>query len=115
MVVVASSSSSVSGEGPRICVVLVTVPDEETGRALALDAVEAGLAERLAGEAAQGWRCASAGRLLECSLSAPAGLEHAVLVVRDVTETVHAEERLRDSESARVELQSRWLAQISGP
>ena len=40
----ASSSSSVSEEGPRICVVLVTVPDEETGRALALDVVEAGLA-----------------------------------------------------------------------
>ena len=61
-------------------------------------AVEVGLAEHLAGEAAHGWRCASAGRLLECSLSAPAGLEHAVLVVRDVTETVHAEERLRDAE-----------------
>ena len=40
----ASSSSSVSGEEARVCVVLVTVPDEETGRVLALEVVEAGLA-----------------------------------------------------------------------
>jgi periplasmic divalent cation tolerance protein len=44
MTVVASSNSSMWGEGPRVCVVLVTVPDEETGRDLALDVVEAGLA-----------------------------------------------------------------------
>jgi periplasmic divalent cation tolerance protein len=44
MTVAASSSSSPSSQAPRICVVLVTVPDEEAGRALALEVVEAGLA-----------------------------------------------------------------------
>jgi len=63
--------------------------------------VEEGLEPRLRGEAARQWRLSSAGRLLECSLSSPEGLEHAILVVRDVTEEVHAEERLRDVEKMR--------------
>jgi len=63
--------------------------------------VEEDLPPRLRGEAPRQWRRSSAGRLLECSLSTPEGLEHAILVVRDVTEEVHAEERLRDVEKMR--------------
>ncbi len=45
-----------------------------------------------------GWRTTSLDRLLECNLSRPAGLRHAILLVRDVTETVSAEARLREAE-----------------
>jgi PAS domain S-box-containing protein len=56
------------------------------------------LAHRLRGEAPRQWRIDDGGRLLDCSLTTPRGLEHAILVVRDVTEAVDAEERLRDAE-----------------
>ena len=58
----------------------------------------------LAGELLQrgskeaGWRTTSLDRLLECNLSRPQGLRHAILVVRDVTEAVSAEARLREAE-----------------
>jgi len=45
-----------------------------------------------------GWRSTSLDRLLECNLSHPRGLRHAILVVRDVTEAVSAEARLREVE-----------------
>jgi PAS domain S-box-containing protein len=45
-----------------------------------------------------GWRTTSLDRLLECNLSRPGGLRHAILVVRDVTEAVSAEARLREAE-----------------
>jgi PAS domain S-box-containing protein len=56
------------------------------------------LAHRLHGDAPRVWRRDHGGRLLDCSLTAPTGLEHAILVVRDVTEAVDAEARLRDAE-----------------
>jgi signal transduction histidine kinase/HAMP domain-containing protein len=56
------------------------------------------IAHRLRGEAPRQWRIDDGGRLLDCSLTTPGGLEHAILVVRDVTEAVDAEERLRDAE-----------------
>ena len=56
------------------------------------------LGRRLQGPAPRIWRTENVGRLLECSLSMPEGLEHAILVVRDITEAVDAEERLRDAE-----------------
>jgi PAS domain S-box-containing protein len=62
------------------------------------EAVAGDLAHRLRGQAPRQWRVNHGGRLLDCSLTAPGGLENAILVVRDVTETVDAEERLRDAE-----------------
>jgi len=56
------------------------------------------VSDRLAGGAPCQWRTHSLGRLLECSLTKPQGLQLAVLVVRDVTEAADAEERLRDAE-----------------
>jgi signal transduction histidine kinase len=56
------------------------------------------IAGRLRGEDTRQWRIDDGGRLLDCSLTTPRGLEHAILVVRDVTEAVDAEERLRDAE-----------------
>lgn len=56
------------------------------------------LPERLRGAVPQRWRVDNVGRLLECSLSFPEGLGHSILVVRDVTEAVDAEERLRAAE-----------------
>jgi len=56
------------------------------------------VSDRLGGGAPRQWRTHSLGRLLECSLTTPGGLQHAVLVVRDVTEAADAEERLRDAE-----------------
>jgi PAS domain S-box-containing protein len=54
--------------------------------------------EVLARAAAEGsWRTRSLDRLLECNLSRPGGLEHAILVVRDITEAVSAEARLREA------------------
>ena len=44
------------------------------------------------------WRFDHVGRLLDCTLSRPEGLGHAILVVRDVTENVDAEQRLRAAE-----------------
>jgi PAS domain S-box-containing protein len=61
-------------------------------------AVVGDLAHRLRGSAPRQWRTNHGGRLLDCSLTAPDGLENAILVVRDVTETVDAEDRLRDAE-----------------
>ncbi len=61
-------------------------------------AVAGDLAHRLRSEGVRQWRTDHGGRLLECSLSASKGLEHAILVVRDVTEAVDAEIRLRDAE-----------------
>jgi PAS domain S-box-containing protein len=65
------------------------------------DAVATGLGERLRAGDRRPWRVENVGRLLDCALSEPEGLEHAVLVVRDVTESVDAEERLRDAEKMR--------------
>jgi signal transduction histidine kinase len=59
------------------------------------------LAGRLRGDVPRVWRTDSGGRLLDCSLTAPAGFEHAILVVRDVTEAADAEARLRDAEKMR--------------
>jgi signal transduction histidine kinase/HAMP domain-containing protein len=61
-------------------------------------AVAGDLAHRLRGDAPRRWRTDNGGRLLDCSLTASEGLEHAILVVRDVTESVDAEARLRDAE-----------------
>jgi PAS domain S-box-containing protein len=58
-------------------------------------AVAAMLALAVRGAAPARWRAENVGRLLECSLSFPEGLGHAILVVRDVTESVDAEARLR--------------------
>jgi signal transduction histidine kinase len=63
--------------------------------------VASGLAERLQDETRRIWRVEHVGRLLDCSLAVAEGREHAVLVVRDVTEAVDAEERLRDAEKMR--------------
>jgi PAS domain-containing protein len=49
------------------------------------------LAGRIRGDAPRMWRTENGGRLLDCSLTAPAGFEHAILVVRDVTEAADAE------------------------
>jgi signal transduction histidine kinase len=83
----------------------VALVDGEGAIVLANDALEPharaivdGLAGRLRGDAHRVWRTDSGGRLLDCSLTAPAGFEHAILVVRDVTETADAETRLRDAE-----------------
>ncbi|MCG6949535.1 MAG: PAS domain-containing protein [Acidobacteria bacterium] len=62
------------------------------------EAVSADLASRLRGEGPAQWRTSNGGRLLDCSLTSPAGLEHSILVVRDVTEAVDSESRLRDAE-----------------
>jgi PAS domain S-box-containing protein len=62
------------------------------------EAVVGDLAHRLRGDTRRQWRVDRSGRLLDCSLTASEGLEHAILVVRDVTEAVDAEERLRDAE-----------------
>ena len=61
-------------------------------------AVSGGLAERTRGGAPSRWRTGNVGRVLECSLSFPDGLEHAILVVRDVTEAVDAEDYERAAE-----------------
>jgi signal transduction histidine kinase len=61
-------------------------------------AVIGDLDHRLRGDAPRIWRTHHGGRLLDCSLTASKGLEHAILVVRDVTEAVDAEARLRDAE-----------------
>ncbi len=83
----------------------VALVDDEGGLVLAnhalqpnAEAVVGDLARRLQGRAPRQWRTNSGGRLLDCSLTAPGGLENAILVVRDVTETVDAEDRLRDAE-----------------
>jgi PAS domain S-box-containing protein len=65
------------------------------------DVVAADLSERLRDETRRTWRVEHVGRLLDCSLAVAEGREHAVLVVRDVTEAVDAEERLRDAEKMR--------------
>jgi PAS domain S-box-containing protein len=49
-------------------------------------------------ETGGGWRTRSLDRLLECNLSRPRGLSHAILVVRDITDSHHAEARLREAE-----------------
>lgn len=49
-------------------------------------------------EAPSAWRTTSSGRVLDCTLTRPPELGLAVLVVRDSTERVRAEERLRDAE-----------------
>jgi PAS domain S-box-containing protein len=71
---------------------------ELANRALAphLPVLSHELAERGANEGS--WRIESLGRLLECNFSQPDDLRHAILVVRDVTEAVGAEARLREIE-----------------
>jgi PAS domain S-box-containing protein len=44
------------------------------------------------------WRAENQGRLLQCSLTSPKGLGHSILVVRDVTDQVRTEGRLREAE-----------------
>lgn len=44
------------------------------------------------------WRMMSLDRLLECNLTRPIGLHHAIVLVRDVTEAVSSEARLREAE-----------------
>ncbi len=61
-------------------------------------AVSHGLELQLREGAPRRWRVDHVGRLLDCALSRPEGLGHAILVVRDVTEAVDAEERLRAAE-----------------
>ena len=61
-------------------------------------AVARGLADRLQVGSAKQWRVDHVGRLLDCTLTRPEVLGHAILVVRDVTESVDAEERLRAAE-----------------
>jgi PAS domain S-box-containing protein len=61
-------------------------------------AVANGLEAQLREGAPTRWRVDHVGRLLDCTLSRPEGLGHAILVVRDVTEAVDAEERLRAAE-----------------
>jgi PAS domain S-box-containing protein len=58
------------------------------------------LAKELAARGAEegSWRTTSVDRLLECNLSRSPGSSRGVLVVRDVTEAVNAEARLRESE-----------------
>jgi len=67
-------------------------------RALAphLPALSAELGRRGAHEGS--WRMMSLDRLLECNLTRPVGLHHAIVLVRDVTEAVSAETRLREAE-----------------
>ena len=71
---------------------------EVANRALAphLPVLTGQLRERGTGEGS--WRVWSLDRLLECNLSRPAGLRHAILVARDVTEAVSAEARMREIE-----------------
>jgi signal transduction histidine kinase len=80
----------------------VALVDDEIGvvvanRALAphLPALGGEVLTRAAGEGS--WRTRSLDRLLECNLSRPSGLEHSILVVRDVTDAVSAEARLREA------------------
>jgi len=56
------------------------------------------LESRLRQDAPKHWRVDHVGRLLDCTLSRPEGLGHAILVVRDVTENVDSEQRLRAAE-----------------
>jgi signal transduction histidine kinase len=78
------------------------VDDEEmvtaANRALAphLPALTAELKTRGVHEGS--WRMMSLDRLLECNLTRPMGLQHAIVLVRDVTEAVGAEARLREAE-----------------
>ena len=61
-------------------------------------AVGRDLESRLRQDAPKQWRVDHVGRLLDCTLSRPEGLGHAILVVRDVTENVDADQRLRAAE-----------------
>jgi signal transduction histidine kinase len=70
----------------------------EANRALAsnLPVVARELAERAGGEGC--WRVRNGERILECTLTRPRGHRHAILVVRDVTEALNAEARLREAQ-----------------
>jgi PAS domain S-box-containing protein len=63
-----------------------------------LEAVQRDLLLRPGAGGAQDWQLRSRGRLLQCALSAPADLDHRVLVVRDITDATEAEGRLREAE-----------------
>jgi PAS domain S-box-containing protein len=67
-------------------------------RALAshVPVLSAELAERQVEDG--GWRTRSLDRLLECTMTRPQGRRHAILVVRDITEAVTSEARLREAE-----------------
>lgn len=71
---------------------------EHANRALAphLPALTRDLADRAGSGGA--WRATSLDRLLECTLTRPEGLGHGILVVRDITEAVSSEARLREAE-----------------
>jgi PAS domain S-box-containing protein len=70
----------------------------EANRALAsnLPVVARALTERAGDEGC--WRLRSGDRILECTLTRPSGHRHAILVVRDVTEPLNAEARLREAQ-----------------
>ncbi|MFV2073289.1 MAG: ATP-binding protein [Thermoanaerobaculales bacterium] len=63
-----------------------------------LEVVEGDLGRSLGDELPREWRTSSAGRLLQCSLSVPEGIEQAILVVRDITDAADNERRLREAE-----------------
>lgn len=54
--------------------------------------------QQLREEGAAEWQVASGGRLLQCVLTSPQELDHAILVARDVTAAVRTEHRLREAE-----------------
>jgi PAS domain S-box-containing protein len=56
------------------------------------------VADQLAGGTPCDWQTQSEQRLLQCSLTTPAGLGHSILVARDVTDAARAESRLREAE-----------------
>jgi PAS domain S-box-containing protein len=63
-----------------------------------LDLIRPVIAVRLQSGEDGEWRSECNGRLLQFSLTTPTGLGHSILVVRDVTEEVRAESRLREAE-----------------
>jgi PAS domain S-box-containing protein len=63
-----------------------------------LESLRPSVREQLGEGDGAGWRVMSGGRLLECMLSSPLELDHAILVARDVTEAVRTENRLREAE-----------------
>jgi len=61
-------------------------------------AVSLSLEDRTRLSSPKQWRIEHVGRLLDCTLSRPEVLGHSILVVRDVTDSVDAEQRLRAAE-----------------
>ncbi|GEM_PF-1687580 len=72
----------------------------QSNRALAshLRTLAGELRRRVAGDGRQEWEVRSGGRTLHCTLTASTSGDHRVLVVRDVTDELEAEERLRQAQ-----------------